>query len=163
MSPSDPILDGSGLAYPPARLDTPDTPQPAPAGAGARLELRETRPRRAWKATFLAALGRTANVRYACLKAGVGRKTAYRHRDKDPAFRDAWASSLEDACDMLEMKARQRALKGLSDSLLMFLLKAHRPGVYREATRNINMFENMSDKELIAWLKASLENPEGPR
>jgi hypothetical protein len=163
MSPSGPIPYGSGPAYPLARIDTPDTPQPVPAGAGARLKLPGTRPRRAWKATYLEALGRTANVRYACLKAGVGRKTAYRHRDQDPAFRAAWADALEDACDRLELVARQRALKGLSDNLLMFLLKAHRPGVYREAKRNVNMFESMSDEDLIAWFKASFVNPEGPR
>jgi hypothetical protein len=38
---------------------------------------------------------------------------------------------MQDACDILEGHARARAIAS-SDTLLIFLLKAHRPEVYRE-------------------------------
>jgi hypothetical protein len=82
----------------------------------------------------LAALRETGAVRYACQAAAVGRSTAYRHRQADEGFALAWADALEDACDELEAEARRRAKEG-SDQLLMFLLKAHRPAVYRDSHR----------------------------
>jgi hypothetical protein len=115
-----------------------------------------------WAAAFLTVLRETANVRASADAAGIDRRTAYYRRDNDPDFRAAWDDALEDACDVLEAKARERALAGQSDNLLMFLLKAHRPRVYRETTRPVNKYEDMSDEELIAWLRASIESPEGP-
>ena len=115
----------------------------------------------AWTATFLTVLRETANVRASADAAGIDRRTAYYRRDHDPDFRAAWDDALEDACDVLEAKARERALAGLSDNLLIFLLKAHRPRVYRETTRPTG-FEHLTDEELIAWLRASFESPEGP-
>jgi hypothetical protein len=107
-------------------------------------------PEPAWTAPFLKTLAATANVRASAEAAGVDRRTCYYRRQQVDAFRDAWDEALEDACDLLELKARERALAGLSDNLLMFLLKAHRPRVYRETTRHGNKYENMSDEELIA-------------
>jgi hypothetical protein len=115
-----------------------------------------------WVAPFLRVLRETANVRACADAAGIDRRTAYYRRDNDPDFRAAWDDCLEDACDVLEAKARERALAGLSDNLLMFLLKAHRPRVYRETTRPANKFEDMSDEELLDWLRAQFESPEGP-
>jgi hypothetical protein len=116
----------------------------------------------AWVAAFLTVLRETANVRASADAAGITRRAAYYLRERDPDFRASWDDCMEDACDVLEAKARERALAGLSDNLLIFLLKAHRPRVYRESTRNANKFEDMSDEELIAWLKASFESPEVP-
>src|SRR5688500_803796 len=88
-----------------------------------------------WTAAFLAALANSANVRAACQAAGVSRETAYRYRDRSPTFRQQWATALEDACDVLEAIARQRAVT-TSDTLMIFLLKAHRPAKYRETYRH---------------------------
>src|SRR3546814_693854 len=66
-----------------------------------------------------------------------------------PGFAAEWADALEAAIDALDAEARRRALDGVevphfhqgrvagtvrkySDSLLMFLLRAHRPDRYRE-------------------------------
>jgi hypothetical protein len=87
-----------------------------------------------WRPAFLLALREAGAVRYACEAAGVGRTTAYRHRERDATFASAWAEAIEDACDELEAEARRRAKEG-SDQLLMFLLKSHRPRVYRDAHR----------------------------
>jgi hypothetical protein len=84
---------------------------------------------------FLAALRNSGNVRAACHAAGISRPQAYGHRERVPAFAAAWDDALEDACDALEAMARQRAM-AISDGLLMFLLRAHRPHVYRDTFRH---------------------------
>lgn len=88
-----------------------------------------------WCDAFIETLRITGNVRRSCEAAGVSRKVAYQRRNESPAFAKRWDDALEDACDELEEVARSRA-KESSDTLLMFLLKAHRPGVYRETVRN---------------------------
>jgi len=80
---------------------------------------------------FLASLSETANIKRACERAGVGRMTVYDRRNNDPKFAAAMSGAIEEAVDLLEEEARRRALED-SDVLLIFLLKAHRPAVYRE-------------------------------
>jgi hypothetical protein len=99
--------------------------------------------------TFLATLAATGNVKASALAAGVHRDTAYALRASEPAFAAAWASALEDATDTLEAEARRRAVDGVgepifqggkylgeitkySDTLLLALLKAHRPEKFRD-------------------------------
>ena len=86
------------------------------------------------QAAFLEMLRQRGNIREACEAARIGRQTAYDWRAQDPAFAAAWQDALEDACDGLETAAWVRARKQ-SDTLLIFLLKAHRPDKYRETTR----------------------------
>jgi hypothetical protein len=96
-------------------------------------------PARVWQPAFLAALANSANVRAACAAAGVDRHTAYRHRERNARFRAAWDQALEEACDLLVATAWQRALSGLSDTLLIFLLKSHQPAVYREPPARVDI------------------------
>lgn len=84
-----------------------------------------------WRPAFLATLRKTANVRASCLAAGIERKTAYLSREKSAEFHEQWDDALAEAIDILEEAARKRAL-AISDTLLIFLLKSHRPEVYRE-------------------------------
>lgn len=56
---------------------------------------------------------------------------AYHSRVRSEEFALQWEEALQDAIDVLESEARRRAL-GQSDTLLIFLLKSHRPEVYRE-------------------------------
>jgi hypothetical protein len=88
-----------------------------------------------WRAAFLTALANSGNVRAACQAAGINRTVAYDHRERSADFRTAWDTALEDACDVLAAMARKRAMDA-SDLLLIFLLKAHRPDVYRETHRH---------------------------
>lgn len=88
-----------------------------------------------WRKLFLSALRNTGNVRASCLVAGIERKTAYNARDRDEQFRAAWNEALDEAVEILEAEARRRAMT-ISDTLLIFLLKAHRPDVYRETIRH---------------------------
>lgn len=84
-----------------------------------------------WTTAFLGALRNSGNIRASCAAAGISREAAYKHRESDAAFADRWKDAQEDAIEALEAAARSRAMSA-SDTLLIFLLKAHRPDVYRE-------------------------------
>ncbi len=90
--------------------------------------------KRDWAPRFLEVFRSTCNVRLSAEAAGIDRDTAYRRRARDPLFAERWAQAEQDAVDVLEAEARRRALT-MSDTLLIFLLKAHRPERYRETVR----------------------------
>jgi len=83
---------------------------------------------------FLEKMRTSGNVRLSCTAAGIGRTTVYRWRRKWATFAAEWDEAMEDACDVLEGVAWKRAIK-MSDRLLMFLLKAHRPDRYKERVK----------------------------
>jgi hypothetical protein len=103
-----------------------------------------------WKRIFIEELARSGNVLLSSRKAGVNRATVYVARKDDPAFADQWDDAIDEAVDLLEAVARGRAVNGTekpvyrggvqvgtireySDTLLMFLLKAHRPERFRDS------------------------------
>lgn len=113
--------------------------------------------RHVWRKAFLSALAATGNVGAASRAANIDRHTALNARKSDPAFAAEYRAALSEACDALELEARRRAVQGLlrlqfykgeplidprtqkpyyeveySDTLLIFLLKAHRPKKYRD-------------------------------
>jgi hypothetical protein len=79
---------------------------------------------------FLAAYAKTGNVTAAAKASGQRRKIHYEWME-EPEYPALFEAAREEAIDALEDAARKRALHG-SDLLLIFLLKAHRPGLYRE-------------------------------
>jgi hypothetical protein len=102
-----------------------------------------------WAPAFLQRLSECANIRAACIAVGTSRTAVYHRRNTDEKFAQAMALALEDAVDDLELEARRRAYEGCekpifhqgeecgrikeySDTLMIFLLKAHRPEKYRE-------------------------------
>jgi hypothetical protein len=87
-----------------------------------------------WRPIFLEALRNSGNVRAACKAAGLSRQAVYMHRRRSREFAAAWDEAMDDAVDMLEAIAIDRARKQ-GDTLLIFLLKAHRPAKYRETVR----------------------------
>lgn len=101
------------------------------------------------KRAFLKALAETGNVSEAARTARLDRSQAYQIRRQETDFAAAWDAALDTAVDLLESEARSRAVEGVeqprfhqgricgtvrkySDSLLMFLLRAHRPETFRE-------------------------------
>lgn len=86
---------------------------------------------RSWHPKFLEALRLTCSPARAARVAAVDRSTAYRHRDELPDFRAQWDDAIREAVELLEAEGWQRARK-TSDTLLIFLLKAHKPEMYRE-------------------------------
>lgn len=102
-----------------------------------------------WQDIFLATLAEMPNIRRACQRAGISRGHAYLTRDQDPEFAKRWRSALKDSLELLEEEAWRRAQLGtakpvfqqgelvghvqeFSDTLMIFLLKAHKPKKYRE-------------------------------
>lgn len=87
------------------------------------------------------------NIREASRVANIDHTTAYKRRETDKAFAKAWDKALSDACDAAEAELYRRGVLGIekpvtvaqqreviteySDTLLMFMLKAHREK-YRE-------------------------------
>ena len=105
-------------------------------------------PRAAWRDVFVERLRATGNVTLAAAGAGVSRQSVYRARKRSKKFRRDWVEAHEQAMDLLEGEARRRATGVKEDvyyagrvvgtrtvydtPLLMFLLKAHRPELYRD-------------------------------
>ncbi len=102
-----------------------------------------------WQTIFLTKLAETGNVSTSCRAAKIERSTAYRLRWSDETFKTAWDEALDIATGLLEDEAWRRAEQGwlepvfqkgdkvgevrkFSDTLLIFLLKAHNPKKYRE-------------------------------
>lgn len=98
---------------------------------------------------FLTRLRKTANVTKSAIYAGMSRRALYDRRDSDEDFAAEWNGAVEEAVELLEEEARHRAQDGVlepvfyqgkkvgrvrkySDTLLIFLLKAHKPEKYRE-------------------------------
>ena len=98
---------------------------------------------------FLKKLQETANVSGSARYAGLSRSLVYEKREADPEFAEAWDEAIEIAVDDLEAEARRRAFVGVgepvfykgvkcgevqkySDTLTIFLLKAHRPEKYQK-------------------------------
>lgn len=103
-------------------------------------------------AAFCAALTDTCNVGRACKAVDIARQTAYRWREEMPAFAEAWDKAMKVGLSALEDEAHRRAFEGVdepivhqgvvmdtkkaySDTLAIFLLKAHAPEKYRENSK----------------------------
>ena len=102
------------------------------------------------KTKFLEAFAECGNITHSAKVAGVSRDTHY-HKwlGVDKSYTEAFKQAREKAIDALEEEALRRAKEGwvepvwhlgqqvgvvrkFSDTLLIFLLKGLRPGVYRE-------------------------------
>ena len=112
-------------------------------------------PKKGWQQRFISTLVACGNVSRAAVRAKVHRSTAYEEREKSAEFAAAWDDALAAALDLMEGEARRRAFEGTlrpvfyegakcgsvreySDTLMIFLLKAHRPHLYRENTRVVH-------------------------
>lgn len=135
-------------APPGAPAPTDRTPKKARAGE-ALAKRRAAALLKKRKAAFLVSLEETHQVIVAAAAIEVPRSTVYEWRAGDVAFAAAWADVIEASTQVLEREAFRRAAEGTdkpvyhqgelvdtykeySDVLLMFLLKARRPDVYRE-------------------------------
>ena len=116
---------------------------------------------------FLAAYRETGNITRAALMAKVSRRRHYAWLEQGTAYQEAFEDAQEHAVETLEEEARRRTMVGVeqpvfyqgqprgtvrkySDVLLIFLLKATRPEVYRE-NRHItgDMNVNMTEQALL--------------
>jgi len=89
---------------------------------------------RAWKARFLASLARVPSVKQAARFAGISRRAAYDARKRDESFAAAWDAAIAASIDEVEAKVLEAGLKG-DTNVGMFLLRCHKPSVYRDTNR----------------------------
>jgi hypothetical protein len=75
----------------------------------------------------LAAIARGLTVSEAARAAGLERSTVFRWRADDTAFARDYQDAFDAGTDIYEAAARRRAFKGMSDALLIFLLKQRQP------------------------------------
>jgi hypothetical protein len=87
--------------------------------------------RERWKDLFIQAFRESGIISQALMYAGISRTVLRAGLEKDKDFLEEFHDAKADAIDSLETEAVRRAKDG-SDQLLMFLLKSHRPEVYRE-------------------------------
>ena len=94
-----------------------------------------------WKPVFLQALSVLPVIVTACHKAGISRAVAYREKDKDKTFRDAWKEAMEDGLDLTLASLHKRA-REKSDLAAIFILKAHRRETYGDKVEHLGAGEN---------------------
>jgi hypothetical protein len=109
----------------------------------------EAAARRRKQNLFLQAFAEHATVSAAAKAAAIGRRTHYLWLETDSDYAARFKDAEDDVTEALETEARRRAQLGVeepiyykgapvgavrrySDTLLIFLLKARRPNVYRE-------------------------------
>jgi hypothetical protein len=105
------------------------------------------------KRAFLDSYAQWANISYACEQAGVPRSNVYYWQENDEQFLQAFRQAESAATERLEREAWRRATEGspytrtsyyrgepvgtdhkieYSDQLMMLLLRARKPDIYRE-------------------------------
>lgn len=99
---------------------------------------------KAWIEPFFEMFSEFGMVAMACRNAKVSRSTVYLERKENPAFSERWDEIESETTDEMERAAYERAVDGVvkptafgnvkvySDTLLIFMLKARKPDVYRE-------------------------------
>jgi hypothetical protein len=137
-----------------------------------------------WQETFIIALSESPNVAAACRIAGISREYAYRMKREDAEFAKVWDDALESSTDDLAGEAYRRARHGTerpvyfkdkeltrireySDALTMFLLRAHRPSVYRETIDQTQVGTSVirveyADVKPIAQIEHHSDSAEAP-
>lgn len=115
-------------------------------GGGVQVRASNSRWTPANRARFLAALAETLNVAAASRTTGLCDRGAYKLRQRDPSFAEAWETTIADAYARVEMLLLERALSGapegtasasaytrhietLSERALLALLNQHRQSV----------------------------------
>lgn len=110
-----------------------------------------------WRKRFLAAMSKMPNVTKACIAARITTGRAYQVYRDDNEFKKAWDEAALEGVERLEAEAWRRAnngvskgvwmrgpkgkplkvetVKAYSDTLMIFLLKAHKPDKYHENVR----------------------------
>ena len=90
--------------------------------------------KREWQDRFLAVYEESCNISLAARACKIDRRTVYRERERNPDFKARMEAAEQVAVANLEEVAYKRAV-AQSDTLLIFLLKANRPGKYRESMK----------------------------
>ena len=71
-----------------------------------------------WKPPFLAALREVPVIAHACKAVGIERSTAYRARETDLEFAEAWDDAVEEGIDRAEQEAFRRGVVGFEEPVI---------------------------------------------
>jgi hypothetical protein len=71
-----------------------------------------------WKPVFLESLRAMPVVAHACAAVGIERSTAYRAREADEGFAQAWDDAMEEGVDRAEGEAYRRAVVGFEEPVI---------------------------------------------
>jgi hypothetical protein len=117
----------------------------------------------AWVSCFLDSLRTLPNVQRACREAEVTRSVAYRHREQVKSFAEQWDKALAEGVEAAEAEAWRRAMEGndkpvfylggecgrireYSDTLLIFMLKAHKRTVYGDKAVTVDQLRDYAGR-----------------
>jgi hypothetical protein len=107
----------SGRAPGPAEGDEPADPRfDDPGGEDVRHDGFGPAARR----LFLKTLAKTGCVAEAARAAGISTRTAYNHRERDPAFADLWRLALSSAAVDIELIAWERGVTGIEEPVYAY-------------------------------------------
>ncbi len=89
---------------------------------------------------------------------GVGRRTVYDERARNPEFDRAVVEAAECCVEEVESTLYQRAVAGASDTAIIFFLKCHKPEVYgdRLLHQERETIRQQAREEVLAELHAEL-------
>lgn len=130
-----------------------------------------------WRQRFIEALADVPNVARACDVAHISRKTVYQERERSPRFLARWNEAITKGVERLEAQCWDRAGAGVkrnvwmkgadgeprkvdeirefSDTLAMFLLKAHHPDKYRETVHTRTELGGLDGKPIAVEQKTN--------
>ena len=100
----------------------------------------------AWEKKFLELYKATGNVSLSAYGSGTARSNVYARREDSPEFAARMDAAHIEAVETLEAEAWNRARK-TSDVLLIFLLKALKPQMYRENIK-VTLEYNLSAEQI---------------
>jgi hypothetical protein len=126
------------------------------------------------KEQFLEEFVKRGIVRDAARAAGIHRTTVYMWLNRDAAFAGAFRDAEQEVSDLLEEESHKRAMGEVrvpvyhqgevvgymprySDGLLMFLLRARRPEVYRERCERRAGHSDSSPMDPLAAVRGILD------
>lgn len=113
-----------------------------------------------WEDKFITLLSANPSVALAARGSGISRTTVYNYRKQSVEFAQRWRKAKAEALELLEAEAWQRARKQ-SDTLMIFLLKAHKPNKYQDRLRILHDF-NSAEIKTLRQIKDLLDKYDQP-
>ena len=115
----------------------------------AKAKNKHSRDRVSRKKRFLTVFAQTGVIQHAVRQLGISRSAVQKWRREDPQFAEDFEHAIDDSNERMEREVIRRAVKGTlkpifhhgvrcghireySDGLLMFMLRARKPHVYRD-------------------------------
>jgi hypothetical protein len=116
------------------------------------------RGRREWTRQFLVKLESLGSIDAAARAVGVGRRTVYDERARNPEFDRAVVEAAACSVEAVESTLYQRAVSGASDTAIIFFLKCRKPEVYGDKllAAERKSIRQQAREEVLAELQAEL-------